>query len=168
MSSEQPPDPRPEQRPDGGGGHVRPTPPGVLAAWCVVGLVGGWLLRPLTQRYADSSPVVSWLQVATFWFVAVLLVAVAWSTRRTITRRDYLAPHQAVNRLVLAKASAIVAALAAGGYAGYAVAWIGLSAELAEQRVLRSAVAALGAALMCGAALLLERACRVREDDDAT
>lgn len=134
----------------------------------MAGLVGGWLVRPLTQRYADSSPVVSWLQVATFWFVTLLLVAVAWSTRRAIARRDYPEPHQAVNRLVLAKASAIVAALAAGGYAGYAVAWVGLSAELAEQRVLRSGLAGLGAALMCGAALLLERACRVRDDDDAT
>lgn len=133
----------------------------------MVGLVGGWLVRPLTQRWADSSPVVTWLQVAAFWFVAVILAVVAWQTRRTIVRRHYLEPQQAVNRLVLAKACILVAALAAGGYAGYALAWLGMSAELAGQRVVRSALAALGALLMCGTGLLLERACRVRNGDDA-
>ena len=34
-------------------------------------------------------------------------------------------PHRAVNRLVLGRAGALVGALVAGGYAGYAVSWIG-------------------------------------------
>ncbi|MDN5896982.1 MAG: DUF3180 family protein, partial [Nocardioides sp.] len=118
--------------------------------------------------WADSSPVVTSLQVANFWFVALVLILVAWATRRTIRRHDYLASNHAMNRLILAKAASLVAALAAGGYAGYALAWLGMSAELADQRMWRSALAAAGALAMCGAALLLERACRVPDGDAAT
>ena len=53
-----------------------------------------------------------------------------------------LEPHRAVNRLVMAKACALVGALVAGGYAGYALTWLGMEAELADQRLLRSAIAA--------------------------
>lgn len=146
-------------------GHVRATGAGLLAGWAIVGIFGGWAVRPLTQRYADSSPVVTWLQVFVLFFVAVVLGGIAWSTRRTVARRELLEPHRAVNRLVMAKACALVGALVAGGYAGYAVSWIGMQAELAEQRMGRSALAAVGGLLMCAAALLLERACRVRDDD---
>ena len=56
--------------------------------------------------------------------------------------------------------------LVAGGYAGYAVSWLGLRAELADERILRSAAAAVaGVAIVIGA-LLLERACRVRSGDE--
>lgn len=147
--------------------HVVATTFGALALCTAGGLVLGWGLRPLTQRFADSSPVISWLQVAVIFFVTAVLAAVAWSTRRTIVGRQFLEPHRAVNRLVLAKACALVGALVGGGYAGYALAWVGLPAELAEQRVIRAGVAAVAGFLMCGAALALERACRVREDDDA-
>lgn len=145
--------------------RVGPTSAAAITTCVVLGLVGGWALRPLTQRYADSSPLVSWSQVAALALVAAFLAAVAWSTRRTIARRQLLEPHRAVNRLVLAKACALVGALAAGGYAGYAVAWLGMAAELADERTLHSGLAALAGAAMCVAALLLERACRVREDD---
>lgn len=145
--------------------HVTPTSLGALAGCAVVGLVGGWALRPLTQAYADSSPVVTWVPVLALAFVAALLAGVAWVTRRTIVRRLYLDPHRAVNRLVLAKACALVGALVAGAYAGYALSWLGMSAELAEQRSIRGGLAALAGLAMCGAALLLERACRVRDDD---
>ena len=49
---------------------------------------------------------------------------------------ERLEPHQAVNRLVLARACALVGALVAGGYVGYALSWVGVDAELAGQRVL--------------------------------
>ena len=96
----------------------------------------------------------------------MILAAVAWSTHRTVhTHRRTIAPHQAVNRLVLAKACAIAGAAAAGGYLGYAVAWLGLDeAELAGQRLLRSGLAGLAGVAIVVASLLLERACRVRRD----
>ena len=38
---------------------------------------------------------------------------------------------------MLARACALVGALAAGGYAGYAVTWLGDASELADERLLR-------------------------------
>ena len=58
------------------------------------------------------------------------------------------------------------AALLAGGYAGYAVSWIGIDSDLASQRMWRSAAAALAGVAVVVTSLLLERACRVRSDPD--
>lgn len=145
--------------------HVQPTGPGVLAAWLVVGLIAGWALRPLSQQWSGTAPVVTWTQPLALFLVTAVLLVVAWLTRQSVRRRERLEPHRAVNRLVLAKACALVGALVAGGYGGYALSWIGMAAELADERMLRSGIAAVGGLCMCGAALLLERACRVRDDD---
>ena len=81
-------------------------------------------------------------------------------------RREWLEPHRAVNRLVLAKSCALVGALVAGGYAGYAVSWIGLDAELADAAGRTLGRWRRSAGLVDRlAAVLLERACRVRKDD---
>ncbi len=70
-----------------------------------------------------------------------------------------------MNRLVLAKACALAGALFAGGYLGYAVSWIGLTdAALARERVLHSLLAGAAGILLVVGSLLLERACRVRQD----
>jgi hypothetical protein len=163
-----PPDDRPPGGEPPGGGHVRPTTAGVVVGFGLAGLVGGWLIRPLATRLDQTAPVVSWIQVTVLWFVVLILAAAAWGMWRLRQRGVRLEPHRAVNRLVLAKACALVGALVAGGYAGYALAWLGVDAELAEQRMLRSGVAALAGIGMCAAALLLERACRVRKGDDET
>ncbi len=83
-------------------------------------------------------------------------------------RRERLEPRRAVNRLLLARSCAYVGALVAGGYAGYAVSWLGVGAELADQRAWRSLAAAAAGAAITITAVLLERACRVRSDDDTT
>ena len=164
--SDRPPDDRPERRPPHG--SVRPTTPGLLVGWGLVALVGGWLLRPFTAWRDMTAPVVTWGQVLALFMVAAILGLTAWATWRTLhVHGQRLEPHRAVNRLVLAKACALVGAIAAGGYAGYALSWIGMSAELADQRMLRSGLAAAAGLLTCVMALLLERACRVRSDDDA-
>ena len=154
----QPPDP----------GRLRPTTPRSVTVWAVVGLVLGWALRPVVESLRDApAPVVTWVQPLTLLLVAAIMGWTAWATYRTVqVRRERLLPNQAVNRLVLARACALAGALVAGGYLGYAVSWLGLDAELAEQRVVRSLVAAAAGVLICVAALLLERACRVRSDDD--
>jgi hypothetical protein len=79
-----------------------------------------------------------------------------------------LEPHRAVNRLVLGRACALVGALVAGGYAGYALSWLGIEGDpLAGQRVLRSVIAAVLGVGICVGGILLERACRVRGDDES-
>lgn len=150
-------------------GSLRPTPPALLAGWGVGGLVGGWLLHPLAERMSGTAPIVSWLQPLALFLGVAILGVTAQATWRTVqSRRERLLPHQAVNRLVLARACAFVGALAAGGYLGYALSWLGVDAELADQRLVRSLVAALGSVLVVVTALLLERACRVRDDEPET
>jgi hypothetical protein len=152
-----PPDPR----------RLRPTGPASITLWAVVGLVFGWVLHPVADRWRGPAPVITWVQPLTLLLVAAILGGTAWATYRTVhVRRERLDPRQAVNRLVLARACALAGALVAGGYLGYAVSWLGIDAELATQRVVRSVIAAVAGVLICTGALLLERACRVRSDDE--
>ncbi len=147
------------------GGHLRPTSPGALVAWTVAGLVGGWLLHPLAERIRGTAPIVTWTQVLALVLLGFILGGTAWLTWRAVhVRRERLEPHHAVNRLVLARSSALVGSLVAGGYLGYAVSWLGVDAELAGQRVWRSAAAALAGVAVVITAILLERACRVRSE----
>jgi hypothetical protein len=155
------------QGPDDRPGRLRPTSAAALTAWGVVGLVGGWLLRTVVVRSGGTPPIVTWAQPLALVLVALILGATAYLTWRTMhVHRQRLEPHQAVNRLVLARACALVGALVAGGYLGYAVSWIGVGTELADQRVVRSVVAGLAGVAIVVTALLLERACRVRSDEE--
>jgi len=141
------------------------TSPAVLAVWALVGLVLGWLLHPLSDRWG-TPPVVTWTQVVSLGLVAGIIALTAWSTWRTVqVLREHLDSQQAVNRLILARACAYVGALVGGGYLGYALTWVGDAGELADERLLRSSLAALAGLIIVIAALLLERACRVRKDD---
>ena len=157
--------PRPGD-PDGPG-RLRPTSSTALAVLGGIGLVGGWLLHPLTERANGYAPLVAWGQPVALAMVAAALAIAAWTTWRSLqVRRERIEPHRAVNRLALAGASAYVGSLVAGGYAGYAVSWLGLADELADERALRSAVAALAAVGIVVGGLVLERACRVPHDDE--
>jgi lysylphosphatidylglycerol synthetase-like protein (DUF2156 family) len=157
------PGPEPEESPpEEPEGRIRPTSYAVVVGWAVAGLVLGWVLHPIAERLNGTAPVVSWAQPAALWLVAVLIAVTWWQTRSAVQVRR-LQPHQAVNRLVLARAGALVGALVAGGYAGYALSWVGDPAELATQRIVRSVIAVVAGLVIVAAALLLERACRVRK-----
>jgi small-conductance mechanosensitive channel len=164
------PDPEQEPVPDPPEpeGRVGTTRPGTLVVIALVGLVAGWALRPVSIELQGTAPRVAWIQVLALVLVAVILGAVAWSTHRTLqTRQQHLEPHQAVNRLVLAKACALAGAAVAGGYLGYALSWLGVDeAELAGERLVRAALAGLAGVAIVAASLALERACRVRRDGD--
>ncbi|WP_240755514.1 DUF3180 domain-containing protein [Nocardioides iriomotensis] len=157
-------EPTPPPDPEGTVGTTRPA---TLLGVGLVALVLGWTLRSASIAWVGHAPRVTWLQVLALALVAGILGAVAWSTYRTLqARRQTIEPHQAVNRLVLAKACAIAGAAVAGGYLGYALSWVGIDEqELAGERLLRSGLAGLAGVMIVVASLLLERACRVRRDD---
>ena len=147
-------------------GSLRPTGPAPLAALACLGLIGGWGFHRVLDATGGVATLVTWTQVLVLVLFAAILAVTAWATWRQVrSRSPWLEPHRAVNRLVLAKASALVAALVAGGYAGYALSWVGRHEELAGERMIRSGVAAGAGVAILVAALLLERACRVRGDD---
>jgi sulfite exporter TauE/SafE len=95
-------------------------------------------------------------------------LVLANSTYRTLHReRRVMDVQRAVRFLLLAKASALVGAIVAGGYLGFALDFVGqLNVTLPEQRVIRSVCAAISAVLLVVGGLLLERACRVPKDKD--
>jgi len=160
-SDEEPDGPPPEPR-------LQPTSAATVGGSIMVGLVAGWLLHPVADR-VGTPPVVSWLQPIALFFVGAVLLSAALVTHRALhVRREWLEPHRAVNRLVLARACVVVGGLVAGGYAGYAVSWLGVPGELADDRIVRSLVAAAAGVVIVVGALLLERACRVRKDPDET
>jgi hypothetical protein len=144
-------------------GRVRPTRITVLLAAAAVGLVVGWFGGALVELSDGVAPSVPWSSVGVLVFAAAVLGGTAWTTWRTIHRqRRWIDPHKAVNRLVLAKASALVGALMAGLYAGYGARFLDdLGAPLPQERVIRSGLVVLAAVLVVVAAVLLEHACRV-------
>jgi MFS family permease len=163
VSREGPLDPDDEQEPPEPEGTLQPLSYAVVAAWAAGGLVLGWLWHPVAERLSGTAPVVSWAQPGALWLIAVAIGITWWQTYRAVqVRHERLEPHRAVNRLVLGRAGALVGALVAGGYAGYALSWVGDPAELAGQRIVRSLVAVAAGIVTVVGALLLERACRVR------
>ena len=154
-------DPEPEEERPEPRGTLRPTSAGALTALAVVGLVVGWGLHPVMDRLVGRPPLVSWAQALALVLVAAIMSFVAWHTWQTVqVRGERLEPHQSVNRLVLARACALAGALVTAGYVGYAVSWLGDESALADRWIVRSVVAALGAAGVMLASLVLERACR--------
>ena len=161
------PDTDEEREPDPPQGRIQPTGPGPLVVAGVIGLVLGWSIRPLALRFDWAEPNVSFTAIGALFFVAAIIGATAYGTRRTVRRnRQDLAHHQAVNRLVLGKACALVGSLALGGYLGYALAQLGVANPASDTRLWHALLGALGALAATLAALALEHACRVPHDDE--
>ena len=149
---EEPPEPR---------GTLHPTSARALTACAVAGLLGGWAIHPVMNRVAGGPPLISWTQALALVLVAVIMGFLAWHTWQTVqVRGERLDLHQAMNRLVLARACALAGAAVTAGYVGYAVSWLGDESHYADRWILRSLVAAAGAAGVTLASLALERACR--------
>ena len=148
--------------------QLRPTPATTLAVTALAGFAVGGAIRPLVERGGGVAPAVTWAAPFTLLAFALLLLGLARITYRTIhQRRESIEPHRAVNLLVLAKASALAGAAAAGAYLGYALSFASAwEAALPRERVTRSLVAAVVALLLMVGGLLLERACRVPGDPD--
>ena len=161
------PEQEPTPEPPEPEGRIRTTGAGLLLGLGLVAFVLGWAVRPVSIDLRGAAPTVGWLPVLTLFLVAAILGGVAWATHRALhTHRLRLPAHQAVNRLVLAKACALAGAVVAGGYFGYALSWLGLDSDLAQQRLLRSALAGAAGVLIVAGSLALERACRVKPTDD--
>lgn len=149
-------------------GGLRRTSPVVLAIVTVLGIIGGRSIRIVAESTDRVAPTVPWAAPLVLFFIAAVLGERAWSTYQNL-HRDRRTIHStlAVRLLALAKACALVGALIAGGYLGYALSFAdSLDAALPRERFIRSLVAVVAAALLVTAALLLERACEVPKDRD--
>jgi hypothetical protein len=140
---------------------VRPTRWWVLLILAVVAAGAGYALTRTFYADVQSPPV-----YAPFWLLllALALGYTAMVTRARLSGRRGTKPINAivVARLAaLAKACSPVGALAFGGYAGFLVHVAQTSSPQARTDT-RTAALGLGCSLaLAGAALLLERVCRV-------
>lgn len=123
----------------------------------------GWTAVGLIRTSSLAMPGVPWSAPGALLFFAALLGVGAWYMYDRVHRKrrgvDALV---AVRLLVLAKASAIVGALAAGGYAGFGLHFVsGFDTPEGRGRVIGGLIAAATGVLVVVAALILERACKV-------
>jgi hypothetical protein len=138
----------------------------VVAA--LFGGLAGWLLVVTLNAFDVAPPTVPWSAPIGVILIAALVGLLAYTTRQRIqVRRERIEPQRAVAFLVLGKASALAGAVVAGGYFGFALNFLSrLDAVGPRDRVVRSAVAIAAGIALCGAGLLLERACKVPGADD--
>lgn len=147
---------------------VRRTSALNTAVWVATGLVIGLLVRPISVRFDASPPQVGWGAATTLFVVALVVGALAWNTWQSLHKKhERMTSDHAAKMLALSRSCTIVGALFAGGYGGFALAFIGdLDTPLGHERAVNGGVAALAGVLLFVTALLLERACRLPEDDD--
>jgi hypothetical protein len=148
---------------------VRTTRLGVLAGLLLLGGALGWSGVAVLQATGAVVGRAPWSAAGGLAFFAALLFAGAWYMYDRVHRkRRRVDGLTAVRLLALAKASAIVGALVAGVYAGFALRYVpDYDVPDSRERVIRGGVTALTALLVVAGALLLERACKVPRDRDS-
>jgi hypothetical protein len=146
---------------------LRPTSISVLIVAGLSAAAVGWLL--LSYTYA-SLPDLPWSPVFVLGVLAVAEGLLAQNTSARIQRKPGALPPEplAIARYVaLAKASSLVGALFAGFSAGL-LGWLALETTQAAADDLPAAAGGLVTALvLVGAALWLERSCRIPEQPDS-
>ncbi|SCG58426.1 Protein of unknown function [Micromonospora coxensis] len=147
--------------------RMGPTRISTLVVAALAAAAIAWLL--ISVLYYDVAPDLPWLPVVTLAALAVLEAYAAVNTRGRIERRpgrDPVNPLLVARFVVLAKASALAGAIFAGFYAGL-TGWLFIEDTNAAVSDRPAAGAGLLASLaLVAAALWLERACRVPEQED--
>lgn len=149
-------------------GKLGPTRIRDLVAVAVVAALALWIL--IRYNYG-AFPSLPWLAGVSLYVVAALEVGIGFVVRKRIADREVgagrkqLHPINAARLVALAKASAILGAIAAGG-------WTGILIFLLQNGILDVArsdrpgaiVGIVGGVLLAAAALWLEHCCRTPDD----
>lgn len=147
---------------------VRHTSALSLTATGGAGVVAGRLFRTVIEAFDGAAPRVGWPASVSLLFAAGVLGGFAWNTWQSLhKRRERMTSDHGIKMLALAKASALVGALVAGGYLGYALAFAdAFETSFGKERVIHAGLASVAGLLVMIAGLLLERALRIPEDED--
>jgi hypothetical protein len=147
---------------------LRPTSISVLIVAGLAAAALGWLLLSFSYQ---SLPQLPWSPVIVLAVLAVAEALLAQNTSARIQHKPGALPPEplVVARYVaLAKASSIVGAISGGFFAGL-VAWLAIEPARATNDDMPPAVGGLVAGLaLVGAALWLERSCRIPDRPDST
>lgn len=145
---------------------MRPTSVSVLIVAALAAAAVGWLLLSFSYSVLPPLP---WSPVIVLAVLAVAEGLLAQNTSARIQRKPgapRVDPLAVARYVALAKASALVGALSAG-FSGGLLAWLAFEPTRAAHDDRPTAIGGLvAAAMLIGAALWLERACRVPGDSD--
>jgi hypothetical protein len=148
---------------------MKPTSIQWLLGVAGIAALAGWAVA----AWVDANgrlPAVPWLAVALIWVVAAFVAAWAVAARRRLHPKPgtpRMAPLIAARTTALALAGSRTGAVVLGLYAGTAVRLVQETAVAAgRERLLASALAALGGLVLVGFSLWLEHLCRLPDDHD--
>lgn len=149
-----------------GGGTLAPTGWRVPTLLALLGALAGLLVA----NSVSGLPLMPWSAIPTLLLLALAEGFTAGRTARRVRRApgtEPMEPLSAARLLALAKASALFASLAVGYFAGTALSVTGRLELPSHREVFLIALGtAIAAGLLLAAALYLEHACRVPEDED--
>ncbi|EGD54433.1 DUF3180 domain-containing protein [Gordonia neofelifaecis] len=162
----------PDQQPGDDEGHkLGPTRIRDLMVVAVVVAIALWILIHYNYGAFPSLP---WLSGISLYVVAALEVVIGFIVRKRVAEKEIgrgkgqLHPINAARLVALAKASAILGAVAAGGWAGVLVFLLqnGIL-EAARADRIGAIVGLVGGIVLAAAALWLEHCCRAPDDPSA-
>ncbi|MGA4506371.1 DUF3180 family protein [Propionibacteriaceae bacterium G1746] len=158
-------------RPPEGPGHERLKPAGVglVVVSLLVGMLGGAAVASLFELVEVPLPVTPWTMSG---MLVVLGGAAAlgsvWLSRRLADPRrrpDFEVP---VAALVVGRAGLVTGLLLAGGHVAYVLWQLGrLEVPINRDRAVAGAAAVVAGLVLAVGAWLLERACRVKNDESS-
>jgi hypothetical protein len=140
----------------------RPLP---LALLALVGLVLGYTLDLVLAMRGQPVVVPPPSLSVGLVLIAALLVALAWPVRRAATGERRIDPFYATRVVVLAKASALAAALLAGGATGI-MTYLLTRSVVPLGSTLTATGTLVAAVVLLIAALVAEHFCRIPPDED--
>jgi hypothetical protein len=146
--------------------RLGPTQPALLFIAGLASAAVAWLT---IERFFGQMPALPWLPTLTLGALAVFEAILAQNTRARIERRPGYPKVNSLavaRSLVLAKASSLAGAIFAGFNAGL-LAWLLLDPRKLAREDIPAASVAFGVSIaLIGAALWLERSCRVPDNPD--
>lgn len=132
-----------------------------------VGLIVGRLIPILAIKSDRHVPVPGWGAAIFLAFFAVVVAAFAWTMWQQVHRdQRTISASYGLRMLAVAKAAVLVGGVFAGGYAGFALAFVSPDTDGESMRLWQSVAASGASVLLLVAALLLERACQIPSRDD--
>lgn len=160
---------------------MRPTRWVPLVAIAAIALAVGWVLVDVVERWAGRILGVPWLAAVGMWVLALGVLGWTLLSRGRLggppsgpeaagsggQPRPSMPPLVAARTAALAMAASRTGALIGGFYLGVALGLLGVrDTPTGSQSLGAAAVSTLGCVVLVGAALWLERLCRLRTSDD--